>query len=64
MTTDTMTKAEAAGGRERIRPHAAQGADIARSERFYVDLLGFKIAPGKAACPTAGRSCRSRKGSR
>ena len=47
MTTDTMTKTEAAAGVTDYAHMLLKVSDIARSERFYVDLLGFKVRPAK-----------------
>ena len=47
MTTDTMTKTEIAAGVADYAHMLLKVSDIARSERFYVDLLGFKVRPAK-----------------
>jgi len=47
MTTDTMSKTEAAAGATDYAHMLMKVSDIARSERFYVDLLGFKVRPAK-----------------
>ena len=47
MTTDAMTKAEAAAGVADYAHMLLKVSDIARAQRFYVDLLGFKIRPAK-----------------
>ena len=47
MTTDTVTKTGAAAGATDYAHMLMKVSDIARSERFYVDLLGFKIRPAK-----------------
>ena len=47
MTTDTMTKTETAAGVADYAHMLLKVSDIARSERFYVDLLGFKVRPAK-----------------
>jgi catechol 2,3-dioxygenase-like lactoylglutathione lyase family enzyme len=47
MTTDTMTKTETAAGVTNYAHMLLKVSDIARSERFYVDLLGFKVRPAK-----------------
>src|SRR5215831_4991897 len=47
MTTETMTKADAMPGVTDYAHMLLKVADINRSERFYVDLLGFKIRPAK-----------------
>jgi len=46
--TDTMIKSEvAAAGATDYAHMLMKVLDIARSEHFYVDLLGFKIRPAK-----------------
>ena len=47
MTMDTITKAEAAAGVSGYAHMLLKVSDIARSERFYIDLLGFKVRPAK-----------------
>ena len=47
MTSDTMTKIETAAGVADYAHMLLKVSDIARSERFYVDLLGFKVRPAK-----------------
>ena len=47
MTTDTMTKTETAAGVADYAHMLLKVSDIARAERFYVDLLGFKVRPAK-----------------
>ncbi len=47
MTTNTMTKTEMAAGVTDYAHMLLKVSDIARSERFYVDLLGFKVRPAK-----------------
>lgn len=46
MSTDTMTDTTTAGATE-FAHMLLKVSDIKRSERFYVDLLGFKIRPAK-----------------
>jgi ureidoacrylate peracid hydrolase len=46
MSTDTMTDSSTAGATE-FAHMLLKVSDIKRSERFYVDLLGFKIRPAK-----------------
>ena len=46
MSTDTMTDTTTAGATE-FAHMLLKVSDIQRSERFYVDLLGFKIRPAK-----------------
>jgi ureidoacrylate peracid hydrolase len=46
MSTDTMADTTTAGATE-FAHMLLKVADINRSERFYVDLLGFKIRPAK-----------------
>jgi ureidoacrylate peracid hydrolase len=46
MSTDTMTNTTTAGATE-FAHMLLKVSDIQRSERFYVDLLGFKIRPAK-----------------
>jgi ureidoacrylate peracid hydrolase len=46
MSTDTMTSNTTAGATE-FAHMLLKVSDIERSERFYVDLLGFKIRPAK-----------------
>jgi ureidoacrylate peracid hydrolase len=46
MSTDTMTDSATAGATE-FAHMLLKVSDIKRSERFYVDLLGFKIRPAK-----------------
>ena len=46
MTSDTMSSGTAAGATE-FAHMLLKVSDIARSERFYVDLLGFKVRPAK-----------------
>jgi ureidoacrylate peracid hydrolase len=45
--TDTMIKSEVAAGATDYAHMLMKVSDIARSEHFYVDLLGFKIRPAK-----------------
>ena len=52
MSTDTMTDTTTAGATE-FAHMLLKVSDIERSERFYVDLLGFKVRPAK---PLAGRT--------
>jgi len=47
MTSDTMTKTGTAAGVADYAHMLLKVSDIARSERFYVDLLGFKVRPAK-----------------
>ena len=47
MATDTMIKAETTAGVADYAHMLLKVSDIARAERFYVDLLGFKIRPAK-----------------
>jgi catechol 2,3-dioxygenase-like lactoylglutathione lyase family enzyme len=47
MTTDTMSKTEAAAGATEFAHMLLKVSDLDRSQRFYVDLLGFKIRPAK-----------------
>jgi ureidoacrylate peracid hydrolase len=47
MTTETMNKTDAVPGATNYAHMLLKVSDIARSERFYVDLLGFKIRPAK-----------------
>jgi catechol 2,3-dioxygenase-like lactoylglutathione lyase family enzyme len=47
MTTDAMTKTESAAGVSDYAHMLLKVADIARAQRFYVDLLGFRIRPAK-----------------
>jgi catechol 2,3-dioxygenase-like lactoylglutathione lyase family enzyme len=47
MGTDTMIKSETAAGATDYAHMLMKVSDIARSERFYVDLLGFKIRLAK-----------------
>ena len=47
MTTDTMAKAGTTAGVNDYAHMLLKVSDIARSERFYVDLLGFKVRPAK-----------------
>ena len=50
MSTDTMTNSKtdtAAAGATEFAHMLLKVSDIQRSERFYVDLLGFKIRPAK-----------------
>jgi catechol 2,3-dioxygenase-like lactoylglutathione lyase family enzyme len=46
MSADTMTDTTTAGATE-FAHMLLKVSDIQRSERFYVDLLGFKIRPAK-----------------
>jgi catechol 2,3-dioxygenase-like lactoylglutathione lyase family enzyme len=46
MATDTMSNTATAGATE-FAHMLLKVSDIQRSERFYVDLLGFKIRPAK-----------------
>src|SRR5437879_5686259 len=46
MTSDTMSSGTAAGATE-FAHMLLKVSDIKRSERFYVDLLGFKVRPAK-----------------
>src|SRR3977135_1808544 len=47
MAADTMIKAETTAGVSDYAHMLLKVSDIARAERFYVDLLGFKIRPAK-----------------
>src|SRR4030081_2896064 len=48
MATDTMTAASAAAaGATEFAHMLLKVSDIARSQAFYVDLLGFKVRPAK-----------------
>jgi len=47
MTTDTMTKTNAAAGATEFAHMLLKVSDLDRSQRFYVDLLGFKVRPAK-----------------
>jgi len=47
MTTDTMAKAEATAGATEFAHMLLKVSDLERSQRFYVDLLGFKVRPAK-----------------
>src|SRR3981081_2721658 len=47
MATDTMTKAESMAGVADYAHMLLKVSDIARAERFYVDMLGFKVRPAK-----------------
>src|SRR3954453_7239147 len=47
MSIDTMSKSEAQAGATDYAHMLMKVSDIAPSERFYVDLLGFKIRPAK-----------------
>ena len=49
MSTDTMTnaKTDTTAGATEFAHMLLKVSDIQRSERFYVDLLGFKIRPAK-----------------
>jgi ureidoacrylate peracid hydrolase len=47
MTTDTMTKTETAAGATEFAHMLLKVSDLGRSQRFYVDLLGFKVRPAK-----------------
>jgi ureidoacrylate peracid hydrolase len=47
MSTDTMSKTDTAAGVQDYAHMLLKVSDIARSERFYVDLLGFKVRPAK-----------------
>jgi ureidoacrylate peracid hydrolase len=50
MSTDTMTNAKTdttTAGATEFAHMLLKVSDIQRSERFYVDLLGFKIRPAK-----------------
>ena len=47
MTTDTMTKTDAAPGATEFAHMLLKVSDLDRSQRFYVDLLGFKVRPAK-----------------
>jgi catechol 2,3-dioxygenase-like lactoylglutathione lyase family enzyme len=47
MTTETMTKTDTVPGVADYAHMLLKVSDIARSERFYVDLLGFRIRPAK-----------------
>jgi ureidoacrylate peracid hydrolase len=47
MSADTMIKSETGAGVTDYAHMLMKVSDIARSERFYVDLLGFKIRPAK-----------------
>src|SRR6266581_8884291 len=47
MTTETMSTADKVSGVADYAHMLLKVSDIARSERFYVDLLGFKVRPAK-----------------
>jgi catechol 2,3-dioxygenase-like lactoylglutathione lyase family enzyme len=47
MSTNAMAKAETAAGVADYAHMLLKVSDIARAERFYVGLLGFKIRPAK-----------------
>ena len=47
MTTDTITKTDAAAGATEFAHMLLKVSDLERSQRFYVDLLGFKVRPAK-----------------
>ena len=47
MTTETMSETDVVPGVADYAHMLLKVSDIARSERFYVDLLGFKIRPAK-----------------
>ena len=47
MTTDMMTKTDAAAGATEFAHMLLKVSDLDRSQRFYVDLLGFKVRPAK-----------------
>jgi catechol 2,3-dioxygenase-like lactoylglutathione lyase family enzyme len=47
MTTEMMSKTETTAGVSDYAHMLLKVSDIARSERFYVDLLGFKVRPAK-----------------
>ena len=47
MNADTTTKAQSAAGATEFAHMLLKVSDIARSQRFYVDLLGFKVRPAK-----------------
>ncbi len=47
MSTDAMSKGDTQAGATDYAHMLMKVSDIARSERFYVDLLGFKIRPAK-----------------
>jgi len=47
MTTDMMTKTDAAEGATEFAHMLLKVSDLDRSQRFYVDLLGFKVRPAK-----------------
>jgi ureidoacrylate peracid hydrolase len=47
MSIETMSKSETQAGATDYAHMLMKVSDIARSERFYVDLLGFKIRPAK-----------------
>lgn len=47
MSTDTMIKSADMAGASEFAHMLLKVSDIARSERFYVDLLGFKVRPAK-----------------
>ena len=47
MTTDMMTKTDAAAGATEFAHMLLKVSDLGRSQRFYVDLLGFKVRPAK-----------------
>ena len=62
MATDTLSTNVIAGATE-FAHMLLKVSDIKRSERFYVDLLGFKVRPAKPLAD--GRPfVRSPKGSR
>src|SRR6516164_10834831 len=46
MSTDTLAATTSAGATE-FAHMLLKVSDIGRSERFYVDLLGFKVRPAK-----------------
>ena len=46
-TAETMSKTDTESGVADYAHMLLKVSDIARSERFYVDLLGFKIRPAK-----------------
>src|SRR5436309_13615165 len=47
MTTETMSETDVVPGVADYAHMLLKVSDIARSERFYVDLLGFRIRPAK-----------------
>src|SRR3977135_2972040 len=47
MATDTLTATVAVAGATEFAHMLLKVSDIARSQAFYVDLLGFKVRPAK-----------------